>query len=190
MKKILYLTLFSLLIISCDSKGRADLQNREEQLVKKEHEFAQKESEYDALLAMRDSLQAAESKQLKPDTIVQRWPDSIAGQWSSRLVCRSSNCNNYVIGDQRNEQWQFVADASGIYVKTYTKNKTMRLFKGSLSDNRISLVQVQDSMDESRARVQMNLDLIGSKIMRGTQTVGTNGDCEANFSIELTRIER
>ncbi|WP_293888752.1 hypothetical protein [Sphingobacterium sp. UBA3549] len=190
MKNIVYMIFLSVLIVSCGQRETTALQNREEQLVKKEHEFAQKESEYDALLAMRDSLRASQSKQLKPDTIVQRWPDSIAGQWNSRLVCRSSNCNNYVIGDQRNEQWQFVADATGIYVKTYTKNKTMRLFKGSLLDNRISLVQVQDSMNESRARVQMNLDLIGSKIMRGTQTVGTNGDCEANFSIELTRIER
>lgn len=178
------------LIVSCGQTGRNDLQDREEQLLKKEHDFARKESEYDALLAMRDSLRAAESKRLRPDTIVQHWPDSIAGQWSSRLVCRSSNCNNYVIGDQRNEQWEFMADATGIYVKTYTKNKTTRLFKGSLLDNRISLVQVQDSMDESRARVQMNLDLIGAKIMRGTQTIGTLGDCQANFSIELTPTER
>ncbi len=190
MKNIVYMIFLLVLIVSCGQTGRNDLQDREEQLLKKEHDFARKESEYDALLAMRDSLRAAESKRLRPDTIVQHWPDSIAGQWSSRLVCRSSNCNNYVIGDQRNEQWEFMADATGIYVKTYTKNKTTRLFKGSLLDNRISLVQVQDSMDESRARVQMNLDLIGAKIMRGTQTIGTQGDCQANFSIELTPTER
>lgn len=189
MKKIIHLSILTLLIYSCNNAG-GDLQQREERLAQKEQEFANKEGEYKALLAMRDSLRAAKSKSADSMLVAQNWPDSIAGQWSSRLVCRSSTCSNYVIGDQRNEQWQFVADSTGLYVRTSTKNKTTQLFKGSLQGNQITLVQQHDSIADGRAQIQINLAIIGPEIMRGTQTIYTKGDCQATFSVELISNEK
>ena len=188
-KKIIHISIFALLISSCNNED-GDIRQREERLVQKEQEFANKEAEYKALLAMRDSLMASKVSQIDSTSHTQAWPDSLAGQWSSRLVCRSSTCGNYVIGDQRNEQWQFVADSTGLYVKTSTKNKTMQLFKGTLQGNQLTLVQQPDSIADNRARIQINLDFIGSKIMRGTQTIHTKGDCQANFSVELIPNEK
>ena len=189
MKKIIHLSILTLLISSCNNRD-GDIRQREERLAKKEQEFANKEGEYKALLAMRDSLRAAKFKSADSMLVAQNWPDSIAGQWSSRLVCRSSTCSNYVIGDQRNEQWQFVADSTGLYVRTSTKNKTTQLFKGSLQGNQITLVQQHDSIADGRAQIQINLAIIGPEIMRGTQTIHTKGDCQATFSVELISNEK
>lgn len=189
MKKIIHISILTLLISSCNNGG-SDIQQREERLVQKEQEFANKEAEYKALLAMRDSLMASKVNQSDSVSRTQAWPDSLAGQWSSRLVCRSSTCGNYVIGDQRNEQWQFVADSTGLYVKTSTKNKTMQLFKGSLQDNRLRLVGVGDSVGDKSAGIQVNIDLVGTKLMRGTQTIYTKADCQATFSVELIPNEK
>ncbi|MDF2474744.1 MAG: putative lipoprotein [Sphingobacterium sp.] len=189
MKKIIHLSILTLLISSCNNRD-GDIRQREERLAKKEQEFANKEAEYKTLLALRDSLMASKVSHNDSASRTQSWPDSIAGQWSSRLVCRSSSCSNYVIGDQRNEQWQFVADSTGLYVKTSTKNMTTQLFKGSLQDNRLRLVGVGDSVGNKRAAIQVNIDLVGTKLMRGTQTIHTKGDCQATFSVELIPNEK
>lgn len=190
MKKIQYIIFLSILITSCNRSGNADLQERETLLAQKEKDFALKENEYKGLIAMRDSLRSAKLKAADTSAVVRSWPDSIAGLWNSRLICRASTCNNYVIGDQRNEQWQFMADSTGLYLKTTSKNKTMNLFKGTLQDNRITLVEQRDSIGGSRGKIQINIDLIGANLMRGTQTIQTKGDCQANFSVELTPNEK
>jgi hypothetical protein len=66
----------------------------------------------------------------------------------------------------------------------------MNLFKGTLQDNRITLVEQRDSIGGSRGKIQINIDLIGANLMRGTQTIQTKGDCQANFSVELTPNEK
>lgn len=177
-------------ITACNSGDGADIKTREARLAQQEQELAHKEAEYKALLHMRDSLQAAKSKPFTADTIVQRWPDSIAKQWNSRLVCRSSNCNNYVIGDQRNEQWQFVADSAGLFVRATSRNRTIQVFKGTLLDNQIILNREPDSVGDHMARIQIKLDILGARIIKGTQIIRAKADCEANFSVELTPKEK
>lgn len=159
---------------------------REHNLSVREQDFAQKEADYRALLAMRDSLNAAKSTPISASPQAQVWPDSLQGDWNSRLVCRSSTCNNYVIGDQRNELWQFVADSTGLYVKATSKNKTVHLLKARLESNQILLKEQLDSTSNNGAELQVTLDNISSKIIKGTQYIRTKGKCEANFSIELT----
>lgn len=190
MKKIQCILFLSFVIAACNGNSEANLKERERKLVLREQEFANKEAEYKSLLAMRDSLMAHKASPTDSVLRTQVWPDSIAGKWNSRLVCRSSTCSNYVIGDQRNEQWQFVADSTGLYVKTMTKNKTMQLFRGTLQGNQVTLVEQRDSIADNRLRIQINLDLTDAKLIRGMQTIHTKGDCQANFSVELIPNEK
>lgn len=189
-KTIIDMILIFFLVASCDSKTKSDLQEREKVLVQKERKFAQKEAEYEALLNMRDSLRLTKSKLLTIDTIVQRWPDSISGQWNSRLVCRSSNCSSYVIGDQRNEHWVFFSDSTGLFVRATSHNKNIQLFKGTLQGNQIILSKFLNRDTEQMAKIQINLEMLGSKIIKGTQIIQTKADCVANFSVELTPNEK
>jgi len=189
-KKIRNIVFFCTIITACNSGGSADLKIREARLAQQEQEFAQKQADYKSLLAMRDSLNAAKSTNLDSAEVPQTWPDSIQGQWNSRLVCRSSTCNSYVIGDQRNEQWQFLADSGGLFVRATSRNKTVQLFKGTLRDNQIILNKERDSIGDHMAQIQIKLDMLGSKIIKGTQIIRTKADCEANFSVELTPKEK
>lgn len=182
--------LVMILLISCGQEGRNQaLAERERTLEQREERIALIEEEYRMLLKMRDSLRASELTQMDGDSIstYEPWPDSIVGEWNSRMVCRASRCANYVVGDQRHEVWRFYADSVGSYVQVVNNDEHIRIFKGQHSDNEITLNILADT-NVSRSSVirRAKLDDIKAGVMRGTLVLTGKNNCETVFSVELT----
>lgn len=185
MKNITLILILALLIVSCDNKKEAQLNTREHELNLREQQLKAIEEEYEALRKMRDSLILA--KGLAADTLqVVKWPDSLQQVWNSKMICRESNCNNYVIGDQRNEVWKFLSDSSGLYMNVVNNDKLVRVFRASYSENKIVLDYTADSTSTTKQKISVLLDDIQKKVIKGTQTITGFNDCTAKFSVELT----
>ncbi|MXN89644.1 hypothetical protein GR160_00245 [Flavobacterium sp. Sd200] len=186
---MLFKKLFPLLIVfilfSCDNKKEQELINREKALLEREKQFSDKEADYQSLLKIRDSLSSITAVK---DTLVKSitWPDSLQVFWNSKMVCRESNCNNYVIGDQRNEVWQFISDSTGTYANVINNNKLIRVFKGQYVDNKIILDFATDSTAKSNMKVNIVLDDLKKNVIKGIQTISSQNNCKATFSVELT----
>ena len=153
----------------------------------REQEFETKEADYNQLLKMRDSLFALKDKKVLNDTLVAKtWPDSLGVQWSSKMVCRESNCSNYVIGDQRSEVWQFSSDSLGIFANVLNNDKLVRVYRADYTDNKIVMHFATDSTAKSKVKMNVVLDDVKKKVIKGTQTITGKDNCNAKFSVELT----
>lgn len=186
MKKILLLFILVCAVISCENKKENELQEREKVLILKEEQFAEKEADYKSLLLMRDSLLALKDTVKDEALSVKVWPDSLSGIWNSKMVCRESNCSNYVIGDQRNEVWQFTSDSTGIYTNVLNNKKLVRVFKAKYIQDKIVLDFSSDSTSKSKVKMNVILDDIKKNVIKGTQTITGQDNCAAKFSVELT----
>ncbi|KDN55625.1 hypothetical protein [Flavobacterium seoulense] len=182
MKKIPLLFAFIILFISCENKKELELQQRENALKAKEEQFAEKEADYKSLLLLRDSITATK------DTIevVKEWPKNLRGIWNSKMVCRESNCSNYVIGDQRNQVWQFVSDSTGIYTNVLNNKKLVQTFKAKYIEDKVILEFNGDTISKNPIKINVILDDIKENIVKGTQTITGHDNCNAKFSVELT----
>ncbi len=176
----------SFFLISCDDKKREnDLVVREKQLLEKEKLFAQKESEYQTLLKMRDSIFT------KKDSVkVVLWPAAIAGSWTGKVICTESNCSDYVVGDQRTDTWEFDSDSTQLMTKIINNNNLVRIYSGKFENNEAKLNFKTDSA--SKKQVEMNIllnDITPNKI-RGIRTIAVDNSCTAKFSVELVRTTK
>lgn len=184
LKKLSLLLLLPFLF-SCNDKREQELSKRENSLLEREKKFADKEAEYELLLKMKDSIQVV----LKvKDTLpkIQVWPDSLKIKWNSKIVCRESNCSNYVIGDQRTEVWDFVSDSTGMYTNVVSNKEIKRVFRGQYWVNKIVLDSAKESSAKNNMKVSVVLDDIKKNIIKGTQTITGQDNCSAKFSVELT----
>lgn len=177
--------IMSLVFISCD-----DLQKREQELIIRENDlnrreqlFKEKEAEYYSLLKERDSI-------LSQDSIVKinRWPDNLLGQWSSRIVCVETNCNDYVVGDTRNDTWEFVQDSAQLHVNVYSKSGLIRVYDGKYIDNQITLRYATDTTAQKFVEMKVYLNEIDSQKISGFRTVSVNNQCSAKFTVELNKV--
>jgi hypothetical protein len=186
-KKLTLLFILLLLLISCDNKKEQGLAERERLLKAREQEFETKVADYNQLAKMRDSLFAERDKKVKNDSlVVKTWPDSLGAQWSSKMVCRESNCSNYVIGDQRSEVWQFSSDSLGIFANVLNNDKLVRVYRANYIDNKIVMNFATDSTAKSKVKIDVMLDDVDTKVMKGMQTITGRDNCIAKFSVELT----
>jgi len=179
---VLILILF---LISCGNKKEQELTERENLLLEREKKFSDKEAEYELLLRMKDSIQL--TLQAK-DTVlkVQVWPDSLKTKWNSKMICRESNCSNYVIGDQRTEVWDFVSDSTGMYANILSNNEIKRVLRGQYLVNKIVLDSAIESSAKNNIKINVVLDDIKKNVIKGTQTITGQDNCTAKFSVELT----
>ncbi|ALM50448.1 hypothetical protein AMR72_17075 [Flavobacterium psychrophilum] len=186
-KKLPLLFTVLLLIISCDHKKEEGLAERERALTVREQEFETKEADYKQLLKMRDSVFALKDIEVQTDTLIAKtWPDSLGVQWSSKMVCRESNCSNYVIGDQRNEVWQFASDSLGVFANVLNNDKLVRVYRTKFTDNKIILDFATDSTAKNKVKMNVVLDDVRKKVIKGMQTITGKDNCTAKFSVELT----
>ena len=184
-----YKSLFIILFISfflsgChDDQKEQQLAQREQALAAKEKDFAMKEADYYSLIRMRDSLST------KKDTvIIQRWPETIAGLWNAKSVCRESNCSEYVIGDQRANLWEFISDSTGLLTRVMDKNNNLvRIYNARLDSTGINLQYMSDSSSTKKINLHVNLSAISTELMKGTQSTNVDQSCTAKFALELTR---
>ena len=172
---VLFLTSALLILTSCDqSDNSAQLKERETTLLIKEKEFAAKEQDYESLKAMRDSLQHSS------DTIaVLKIPQNIIGKWNGKMICTDSNCSENVIGDQRNDIWEFSQDSVKIVNKSGGERIYAAKFTGSEiklnSENNLSLINLQVS-EEKSGRIKGSRELSGN-------------NCVSKFSVELEKMK-
>ena len=159
------------------------LLNRERSLLVREKQFARKEAEYQALLRMRDSLMTAKDT----STLYLTWPEHIAGQWSSRVICTESNCTDYIIGDLRSDTWIFSSDSTQMTVKVLSNNALVRVYTASYRGDVIHLDFRTDSTASRQVTMNILLNEIGTDKMRGTRILSVDNRCTAKFNVELTR---
>ncbi|TDE15192.1 hypothetical protein [Dyadobacter psychrotolerans] len=180
---LISLFLFLMLLACKDNQKQQQLMQREQALTEREKEFAMKEADYYALLRMRDSLLT------KKDTIfIQQWPQSIAGFWNAKSVCRESDCSDYVIGDQRSNVWEFVSDSTGLHTRVTDKNNNLvRIYKAHYDTTGINLQFVSDSSARKKINLSIDLTTVLPELIKGVQTSKSDQTCTAKFSIELTR---
>jgi len=183
LKNVLFIIItISFLLIACDDKKKeADLMVREKQLLEKEKLFAQKESEYQSLLKMRDSIFS------KKDSIkIAVWPKEVAGAWTGKVICTESNCNDYVVGDQRTDTWEFDSDSLQLSTKIINNNNLVRVYSGKFENNEIKLNYKTDSTSKKQVEMNVLLNEISPNKIRGTRTIAVD-NCMAKFSVELIR---
>ena len=186
-KTPLVIVLTCLLLCGCHNKQREQqLAQREQTVIEKEKEFALKEADYKSLVRMRDSLLT------KRDTvIIQQWPEEIAGLWSSRSVCRESNCSDYVIGDQRSNMWEFVSDSTGLFTRVLdNNNQLVRVYAARLDSAGIKLHYATDSSASKQMDLNIDLNQVSPALLKGVQTIRVDQSCNAKFLVELTRINK
>lgn len=186
MKKIPLLLFLTCLFISCENKKELELQNREKALNLREQKITELESEYKSLLLFRDSIYALKDTLKNNSESKKEWPKTIEGTWNSKMLCRESNCSKYVIGDQRNETWQFVSDSTGIYTNVINNKKLTRVFQAKYIEDKILLEFRSDSISKNSVKMNVVLDDIKDNVIKGTQTIIGQDDCTAKFSVELT----
>ncbi|UOE37334.1 hypothetical protein [Chryseobacterium oryzae] len=179
-----FILLFSfLLIISCNDKEKSQqLTDRENKLLEKEKEFAKKESEYQSLIKMRDSIFAQ-----KDSIQIMKWPSEISGLWSGKVICTESNCSDYVVGDQRIDNWEFDSDSTQLVTKIINNNNLVRLYTAKLDQQEIKLNYKTDSTAKKNVEMNVILNEITPNKIRGTRSITVDKNCLAKFSVELTR---
>lgn len=186
MKQLPLLLILACIFISCESRKEKELLKREKAIILKEEEFEKKEADYNALLSMRDSIFALKDTINKDAELITEWPESLKGFWNSKMLCRESNCSQYVIGDQRNEAWEFVSDSTGTYTNVLNNKKLVRVFKAKYLKDKIMLEFSSDSVSKNRVKMNVVLDDIKENIIKGTQTITGQDNCSARFAVELT----
>ncbi len=71
-----------------------------------------------------------------------RGPAGLAGKVCRYVerkdVCRESDCNDYVVGDQRSDNWEFAGDSSGIFTRIINKDKLLRVYSAEVDSTEIS----------------------------------------------------
>lgn len=181
----LFFILFVLVLSSCSNKKEQELIVRENALLEREKQFQDKEADYDKLLKMRDSLLSVSKVK---DTLpkVKEWPENLKVAWNSKMICRESNCSNYVIGDQRSEVWEFVSDSTGMFTNVLSNNEIKRVFAGQYLESKIVLDSAKEASSKNKIKVSVVLDDIKKNIIKGTQTITGQDNCIAKFSVELT----
>ncbi|AWK06667.1 hypothetical protein HYN56_21510 [Flavobacterium crocinum] len=181
----LFLLFFVSVLFSCSNKKEQELILRENALLEREKQFQDKEAEYDKLLKFKDSLLSVSTIK---DTLqkAKEWPDSLKIRWNSKMICKESNCSNYVIGDQRNEIWEFTSDSVGMYTNVISNNEIKRVFTGQYLENKIVLDSAKETSSKNKIKVSVVLDDIKKNIIKGTQTITGQDNCTAKFSVELT----
>lgn len=169
---------------SCDdTKKNQLLAERENTLLEKEKLFAQKESDYQSLIKMRDSLYN------KKDTveIAKAWPAEVYGLWTGKVICTESSCSDYVIGDQRIDTWEFESDSTQLFSKIINDNKLVRIYSGSYENNEVKLNYKTDSTSSKNVEMSIIINEFSANKMRGTRSITVDNKCTAKFSVELTR---
>lgn len=181
--------LFFLILITCcfaacsDEKRQQQLDSREQAIIKREMEFTAKVADYQSLLQLRDSLLSEKSDTL----FVQRWPEGISGNWKGKILCRESNCSDYVVGDQRSDTWAFASDSIRIFTELINNGKLLRVYSAQVDSTAISLHYKSDSTATRKVDINVVLTPSGNDLIKGTQTISVNNQCTARFSVELVR---
>lgn len=172
-----------LFLFACDDSKEQALVQREADLTRREQLFNAKEAEYQYLLHFRDSIEHVDSI-----AKLSQWPEGVQGQWSSKIVCVESSCTEYVIGDVRNDIWEFAQDSLGMVMQVYNNKKdSVRTYSGQFNGQEIRLTYATDTAAQKFVEMNVVLNEITANKIAGRRSVTVNGKCTAHFSVELIK---
>ena len=174
---------FTLMLTSCTDEGKEDqLKKREEILLNKEKEFSAKEKDYQALTAMRDSLE--QSIYTIDTVVVTKIPESIIGKYNGKMICTESNCTEHVIGDSRNDIWE----VSQNEVKIINKSGSEKIYQPNYSGSEIKLTSELNLTTPTQSIITLQVPLETSTRIKGIREF-TGNNCIAKFSVDLEKIK-
>ena len=178
---LIFLFAFTLLLTSCnDQEKDNDLKKREATLQIKEHEFAAKVQDYESLKMMRDSLD-----HIPVDTMnAIKLPQNILGKWNGKMICTDSNCSEHVIGDLRNDLWEFSED----HLKITNKSGGEKIYTGKYNGTELKLTSENSSVPAGQSVITLQLsDQTTGRIKGSREFTGNN--CTSKFSVDLEKIK-
>lgn len=182
---------FFISIVSCgDSSRSEELDKREAAIAERERALSAISEDYDQLLLMRESL--AQNKLTEEDSIKEDvlWTDSLVGQWESRLVCISTSCRGYVIGDQRTEQWTFRSDTTGFQLEVSSKTIPSKSYWAEASGSRNELTLIEQGGQNNKLANTLSFNEISDRQIRGQKRNTGPDNCKLVFSVLLTPRSR
>lgn len=181
-----FLLIILILFSACqNNRQEVAMQQRENALLEKEKQIALRENEYKALARFRDSVLQVRGN----DTAVtSAWPPAIAGQWSSKVICVESGCQDYVVGDQRTDTWEFSTDSIQLLTKVISNNRLVRVYTAAYDGSQIRMHFQTDSSAGRLVKMEVVLTDIGEKKIRGNRIISIDDKCSARFTVELDRV--
>lgn len=174
-----------LLFLSCNDcqKENQAMLAKEQELITRENIWSQKQSEYESLLKFKDSIQS-----LTDSLTVLKWPDSLAGKWNTKIICTDSNCNDYVIGDQKVNVWILTNDSIGLQANELNgSDELIRTYTVNYTKNMINLLYQTDSLAKKQVQIRINLDNLKANKITGKRILTVDNYCTAVYNVELTR---
>ncbi|UUF12547.1 MULTISPECIES: hypothetical protein [Flavobacterium] len=165
MRKLPIIVLLIFLCMSCERKKESGLENSKKAVILKDSVFSNAQS-------------------------VRQWELSLQGLWDSGMLCSKADCGLYVIGDRRNELWEFIQDSVRVYANGLNRKKLLSVFRAIHKGDKIILESCPDSLSESRLKINVVLDDIKDNVIKGTQTITIEDNCTSVFDVELTRTKK
>jgi len=121
---------------------------------------------------------------------IRQWELSVQGLWDSEMLCSKADCGLYVIGDRRNEIWEFTGDSVRVYTNVLNSKKRLGVFIAVYKGERIILESCPDSLLRNNMKINVVLDDIKDNVIKGTQSITTEDNCTSVFDLELTRAKK
>ena len=177
---LIFFSSILLILSSCKQTEKTDvLKERETALLTKERAFAEKELEFESLKAMRDSLE------LPTDTVIAlKIPENIIGKWTGKMICTESNCSEHVIGDLRNDSWEFFDDQ----VRITNKSGSEKIYFAKVSEAEIKLTSENSSPSTTQSIITLQLTEENKGRIKGSREF-TGNNCLSKFSVDLEKIK-
>lgn len=123
----------------------------------------------------------------KSAELSKKWTSAVQGGWNSEMICSSSDCGLYTVGDRRNEKWEFIQDTVKVYSTGMMKKKLLTVFNAIYAGDTIILESSNNCPVENGLKIKVQLDNINVNVIKGSQMITGEDDCGSVFSIELTR---
>jgi hypothetical protein len=102
------------------------------------------------------------------------------------MNCIETDCPGSAIGDTKTEQWDMSYEGSDVIAKAFANNKLVRVYKGHLKGNSLSLAVEQQV--PSDASMTVALTLANEDILEGHREIRQSSGCRIIYSLEATKI--
>lgn len=181
----IFFILISFLTSCSDSEKEKQLEERENSLIIKEKEFAAKEDEYRNLLTMRDSI-----IHQTDSAAVKTLPANVLGKWNGKMICTESTCAEHVIGDQRNDMWEFSESGQTVLAKVTDRSGNMKVYSGNFSGSELKLTSNEDSTATRKTEINLLWNELQINTFKGTRKITANNNCVAKFMLELEKSKK
>lgn len=191
--RLLLFTIFLFLLSGCGLREQQKQLHQERMAIRqKEQELNLKEQELDAREAILNERQKTmDSVLVTKDTLSALYP-TIAGNWSTKMVCTETTCPGSALGDTKVEQWAIVFENNLVIVKAMNnKMQLTRIYTGHIdAGGQINLVAQTpnaNSDDSPAAKIIIQLKQKDNNTMQGQREIIQPGNCHIVYSLNLKK---